>query len=82
MKTIKEMLSEENHNITLFFKQGYGRMVNIAKAEIFANVPKNTITNIVCGLRPLGYKHANAVCTTLANVGYVPIFDWEVGRIG
>ena len=75
---MKEMLVEESGNVALYFKNGNGRMINVAKAEIFAGVPKHTITNVLAIGRPLPLKHVRKVVETLERVGYEPIYIWNL----
>ncbi|RRB06836.1 hypothetical protein [Larkinella rosea] len=74
----KEVITEESAAIHRFFDFTRSRVLSISAIEQIAEIPKNTLLNLLTTNRPIPANHIISLVRVLENFGYKTKWDWDI----
>lgn len=73
----KELVSKESATIYQFFDFTRSRVLSVAAIEQLAEIPKNTLLNLLTTNRTIPANHIIRLVRVLENFGYQARWDWD-----
>lgn len=77
MNLKKELVTKESEAIRAFFDFTRTRVLSVSAIEQLAEIPKNTLLNLLTTKRPIPANHIISLVRVLENFGYQANWDWE-----